>query len=203
MKKITVIIKDDTILFKYRKNKLTEPNLLNTNIISNNELVFSDEYLKENTKIVSLFIKELINEKNITKIVISNNELACIVLDLLKNVQTIEELNITDNDNLTYALCEKVIKYKNIKKLNCYNIPQFMIEELDKHKILAESRNEVLFTSNFMADNDLNSFSKIYYKTIIKIDDNLSDNEKEDIRTFFLINKYVKVIHIDNYYKLN
>lgn len=199
MKKITVIIKDDTILFKYRKNKLTEPNLLNTNIISNNELVFSDEYLKENTKIVSLFIKELINEKNITKIVISNNELACIVLDLLKNVQTIEELNITDNDNLTYALCEKVIKYKNIKKLNCYNIPQFMIEELDKHKILAESRNEVLFTSNFMADNDLNSFSKIYYKTIIKIDDNLSDNEKEDIRTFFLINKYVKVIHIDNY----
>jgi len=119
MKKITVIIKDDTILFKYRKNKLTEPNLLNTNVISNNELVFSDEYLKENTKIVSLFIKELISEKNITKIVISNNELACIVLDLLKNVQTIEELSITDNDNLTYALCEKVIKYKNIKKLNC------------------------------------------------------------------------------------
>ena len=117
MKKITVIIKDDTILFKYRKNKLTEPNLLNTNVISNNELVFSDEYLKENTKIVSLFIKELISEKNITKIVISNNELACIVLDLLKNVQTIEELSITDNDNLTYALCEKVIKYKKIKLL--------------------------------------------------------------------------------------
>ena len=198
MKKITVIIQDDTILFKYRKSKLTEPNLLNTNVISNNELIFSEDYLNENAKIVSLFLKELINEKNVTKIIISNNELANIVLDLLKNISNIEELSITDDDNLTYAICEKIIKNKNIKKLNCYNIPQFMIEELDKHKILAESRNEVLFTSNFMSDNDLNSFSKIYYKTIIKIDENLTENEKEDIRTFFLINKYIKVIHIDN-----
>ncbi len=199
MKKITVTIQENTILFKYRTKKLTEPNLLNTNVISNNELVFSDEYLKENIKIVSLFLRELIIEKNITKVVITNNELACIILDLLKNVQAIEELTITDNDNLTYAICEKIIKNKNIKKLNCYNIPQFMIEELDKHKIVAESRNEVLFTSNFMADNDLNSFSKIYYKNTIKIDDNLTDAEKEDIRTFFLINRYIRVIHIDNY----
>ena len=199
MKKITVTIQEDTILFKYRTNKPVEQNLLNTNVISNNELVFSDEYLKENTKIVSLFLKELIVERNITKVVISNNELASIILDLLKNVQTIEVLTINDNDNLTYAVCEKVIKNKNIKKLNCYSIPQFMIEELDKHKILAESRNEVLFTSNFMADNDLTSFSKIYYKNTIKIDNNLTDNEKEDIRTFFLINRYIRIIHIDNY----
>ena len=47
-----------------------------------------------------------------------------------------------------------------------------------------------------MADNDLNSFSKIYYKNVIKIDDNLTENEKEDIRTFFLINRYIKVINI-------
>ena len=199
MKKITIAIKDDTILFKYRRNKITEHNLLNTNVISNNELVFSDEYLLENTKIVSLFFKELIIEKDIKNVIISSNELACIALDLLKHIPVIETLTITDNDNLLYAICEKVIKYKNIKKLNCYSIPQFMIEELDKHKILAESRNEVLFTSNFMADNDLNSFSKIYYKTCIKIDDTITDNEKEDIRTFFLINRYIKVIHIDNY----
>lgn len=199
MKKITVTIQDNTILFKYRTKKLVEPSLLNTNVISNNELVFSDEYLKENTKIVGLFLKELIIEKDIIKVIISNNELALIVIDLLKNVQTIEELTITDNDNLSYAICEKVIKNRNIKKLNCYNIPQFMIEELDKYKILAESRNEVLFTSNFMADNDLNSFSKIYYKTTIKIDDNLTEAEKEDVKTFFSINRYIRVIHIDNY----
>ena len=199
MKKITVTIKNDTILFKYRTNKPVEPNLLNTNVISNNELIFSDDYLVNNTKIVNLFLKDLIFEKNIINVIISSNELATIVIDLLQNVQTIELLTITDDDSLLYSICEKIIKNKNIKKISCYSIPQFMIEELDKHDILAESRNEVLFTSNFMADNDLNSFSKIYYKTSIKIDDNITYKEKEDIKTFFLINKYIKVIHIDNY----
>ena len=60
MKKITVTIKDDTILFKYRRSKVTEPNLLNTNVISNDELVFSDEYIKENYKIIATFLSELI-----------------------------------------------------------------------------------------------------------------------------------------------
>ena len=110
MKKITVIIKDDTILFKYRRTKTAEPDLLNTNVISNNELVFSDEYLIENTKIVGLFFKDLMIEKNINKVIISNNDLACIVLDLLKQIPNIESLTITDNDNLLYAICEKLIK---------------------------------------------------------------------------------------------
>ena len=199
MKKITVTIKDNTILFKYRIKKPVEPNLLNTNVISNNELVFSDEYLKENVKIVSLFLNELIQEKEITDVVISNNELALLVLDILKKVNEISILTINDNDNLSYAVCEKIIKNKNIKTLNCYGIPQFMIEELDKHGIKVESRNEVLFTSAFMSNNELTSFSKMYYKTSIKIDNNLTENEIEDIKTFFLINKYIRVIHIDNY----
>ena len=80
MKKITVTIQENTILFKYRTNKPVEVNLMNTNVISNNELVFSDEYLLENSKIVSLFLSDLVIEKNITNIVISNNILADIVL---------------------------------------------------------------------------------------------------------------------------
>ena len=71
MKKITVTIQENTILFKYRTNKPVEQNLMNTNVISNNELVFSDEYLLENSKIVSLFLSDLVIEKNITNIVIS------------------------------------------------------------------------------------------------------------------------------------
>ena len=92
MKKITITIQNNTILFKYRTNKPIEVNLLNTNVISNNELVFSDQYLIENTRIVSLFLNDLIIEKNITDVVISNNVLAELVLDLLKTVQEIESV---------------------------------------------------------------------------------------------------------------
>ena len=68
MKKITIQIQDKSLIFKYRTNKPVPTNLLNTNVISNNELIFSDEYIKENTKLVGLFLSDLakmreINEK--------------------------------------------------------------------------------------------------------------------------------------------
>lgn len=199
MKKITIFIQNHTLLFKYRTNKPVEPNLLNTNVISNNELVFSDEYLKTNGKIVGLFILDLAKEREINEIVVSNNEIGELIIDIIKKLPVVNCFTINDDDNLSYALCEKICKSKNIKKINCYGIPQFMIESLDKQGIGVESRYEVLFTSNFMAENNLTSFSKIYYKTNINIGEVLIKEDFEDIKTFIIINKYLKVIHFDKY----
>lgn len=199
MKKIAILIKDKTLLFKYRTNKPVEPNLLNTNVISNNELIFSDEYLMENSKIVGLFLYDLAKEKEISEIVVSSNSLGELIIDILKRIPKIESFTISEDENLSYKLCEAIIKNKNIKKVNCYGIPQFMIETLDKANIAVDSRYEVLFTSNFMAENNLTSFSKIYYKTNIRIGEILGSEDINDIKTFFAINKYLKVIHFDKY----
>ena len=96
MKKIAVIIKENSLYFKYRIKKLTEPNLLNTNVISNNELVFSDEYILENKKIVSLFIADLVKEQGAKTLVVSNNELALLVMDVLDKVDSIDCLRIEE-----------------------------------------------------------------------------------------------------------
>ncbi len=199
MKKIVIMIKDKTLVFKYRTNKPVEPNLLNTNVISNNELIFSDEYLQENTKLVKLFIGDLAKESEINEISVSNNTIGELVIGILKNIPKIDNFYITDDVNLSYALCESIIKSKNIKKVNCYGIPQFMIETLDKNGIAVDSRYEVLFTSNFMAENNLTSFSKMYYKTNIRVGDILRNEDINDIKTFMAINKYLKVIHFDKY----
>lgn len=199
MKKITILINNNVLVFKYRVKKLTEPNLLNTNVISNNELVFSDEYLQNNVKLVGLFICDLAKERNITEINVSNNELCMLILDIIKKIPTISKLTITDNENLTYSLCEQLCKTKNIKSLDCYGIPEFMIETLDKYGIAVNSRNEVLFTSNFMSQNNLSSFSKIYYKNNIRIDERVDTEDLNDIKTFLAINKYLKVIHFEKY----
>lgn len=199
MKKITVLIKDNTLIFKYRTNKPVEPNLLNTNVIANNELVFSDEYILKNSKIVGLFLCDLAKEREIKEISVTTNEIGELVLDIVKRLSTIECFTVTDDSNVSYLLCEKIIKNKNIKKLNCYSIPQFLVENLDKHNIIVESRNEVLFTSNFMASNNLTSFSKMYYKNNIKISSLLSDEDLQDLKTFCTINKYLKVIHFESY----
>ena len=52
--------------FSYKKiSDKGNSNLLNTNIITDNELVFSEEYIENNKKIVISFVKELIIQYNI------------------------------------------------------------------------------------------------------------------------------------------
>jgi len=197
MKKISVVIKNNSLYFKYKTKKMDEPNLLNTNVISNNELVFSDEYILENQKIVSLFIADLAKEHEIKNIVVSNNELAVLIFDVLKKLDNVECFKIEEDDNLTYAVCECLINSKSIKKLECFSIAQFMLEMLDKNGIKVDSRNEVLFTSKFMAENDLTSFSKMYYKTSIHIDAVVTEEDITDFKNFLNVNRYLKVIHFD------
>jgi sortase B len=197
VKKISIVIKDNSLFFKYKVRKMEEPNLLNTNVISNNELVFSDEYILENQKIVSLFIADLAKEHDIKNIVVSNNELALLVFDVLKKLDSVECFKIEEDDNLTYAVCEALVNSKCIKKLECFSIAQFMLELLDKNGIKVDSRNEVLFTSKFMAENDLISFSKMYYKTSINVDSVVTEEDISDFKNFLSINRYLKVIHFD------
>lgn len=199
MKKITISIQDNTLVFKYRTNKPVAVNLLNTNVISDNELVFSDEYIEKNKKIVGLFLCDLVNDKSITDITISNNDMALLVLDVLKGLKNIEVLSLNDDETISYELCEKISKSTNIKMVNCYSIPAFLIEMLDKNNIKVESRNEVLFTSNFMLDNNLSSFSQIYYKNSVKFGEIITNEDIEDFNSLCNINKYLKNIHLDKY----
>ena len=169
MKKILINIKNESLYFSYRNtvNK-DQGNLLNTNIISDNELVFSEEYINENEKIVSLFIKELCVDKDIHSVTVSKIDLAIPILKLLKKNEYVTTFQIKENCNLTYSICEELTKSKYIKKLNCFSCPTFMLEMLDKYNIYVESRSETFFTSDFIQENDLQQFSKLYYKTAVR-----------------------------------
>ena len=116
MKKITVQIQDNSLIFKYRTNKPVATNLLNTNVISNNELVFSDEYLKENSKLVGLFLSDLAKIREITEIKVSSLEIALLIIDIISRLNLITNFVITEDEVVSYELCDKIIKAKNIKK---------------------------------------------------------------------------------------
>ena len=72
-----------------------------------------------------------------------------------------------------------------------------MMEILDKKGIKVISRSEVLFTSEFMQENNLTSYSKIYYKSSIRISNILKNDDIEDINSFLSINKYLRTIHLE------
>lgn len=198
MKKVLISIKNNQIIFSYKKNNSNiSSDLINTNIISENELVFSDIYIKENSKILTSFIKELSIQYNIKEAVITKIDLAPLIINILSRATIVESLYIKEDDTITYEICESLVNIKHIKKLNCYSIQSFMIELLDKNNIICESRSEILYSSNFMEQNNLLQYSNIYYKTNIRITFPLSLEDLKDFEDFCKINKYLKVIHVN------
>lgn len=200
MKKILINIKEECLNFSYKSSINKEQgNLLNTNIISDNELVFSEEYIKENQKIVALFVKELCIEKDIHSVMVSKIELAIPILKLLKKNEYVTKFIIKENCNLTYTICEELSKNDYIKTLNCFSAPTFMLEMLDNYDIVIETRNETFFTSKFMLENNLQQFSKIYYKSSVRFTPPLDNDDLEDFNSFCKINRYLKHIHINEF----
>lgn len=198
MIKILLQIKDNKLFFSIKKRLNTEQkSLINTNVISQNELVFSDEYIVQNIKIVHNFLKELINDYQINTLVIKESEIAPLVLHISSNIPIIKSLYLLEESILNYRICEKIIKSNNIKYVSLYNIPTYLLEMLDKENITVDSRNEMLFLSNFMKDNNLDKFSSLYYKTTITLNLPLSKEDEEDFLSFMSINKYLKVIYIN------
>lgn len=196
--KILIKIKDEKLSFYNKKKLNTEyKNMLNTNVISNDEVVFSDDYIKQNYQIVFSFLNELIKQYNLNTITFQNNDIAELIFPILGNFKTINTLYFESEEILTYKLYEKIIKFGNIKYLSAGYIPQYLFEGLDKYSIVPESRNEILFTSNFMELNGLNTYSSLYYKYTVYLDFPLSAQDKEDFEIFCNINKQLKVVHVN------
>ena len=198
MKKILIKIQDNSLFIKERVKLSNEyKNLLNTNVISCDELVFSEEYIIENKKIVTAFLDELTKDYNINIVIIEKNAFALLFIELLKNNKQIDTLILKEDSALTFPMCEAIMK-SYIKNVNCYNLQPFMIEYLDKYDILVESRNEILFLSNFMLENDLSQFSSLFYKMTLRIEFPLNEQDEQDFIAFCKINKYLKTINVNS-----
>ncbi len=199
MIKILFQIKDNKLLVQIRKRlNSDQKNIINTNVISQNELVFSDEYIASNLKLMHNFIKEITINYNINTLIIKEFSIAPLILSITSNISNLVSLYLLEESILNYNICEKIIKTNTIKFVSLYNIPTFLLEMLDREKITVESRNEILFLSNFMKENNLNNFSSLYYATSIYLDFPFSKEDEEDFAAFININKYLKTIYINN-----
>ena len=196
--KILFKIKNNSLQVLNRKKLNSEyKNMLNTNVISNNELVFSDEYIKSNYRIVISFVNGLISEYHITKLEFQNNEVASLLMPFIPNLKNITSLYFSSEEVFIYQFYEYIKQNKDIKFVSAHFIPEYLFEMLDKANIIPESRDEILFISNFMELNKLNNYASIFYKYIINLEFPLTKDDIEDFNTFCKINKNLKVININ------
>lgn len=193
MKKILVLIQNSSLFFSYKQNHAIREDLMNTNIISDSELVFTDDYISENQKIVLPFFKELCAMNHIDTLVFQNMEIASFLLSFFKNT-SVKKIKVKKNEIVSYTFCEELIHYKNIDELDCYSIANFTFDFLDNHHIKVTTHSEVFYLSQFMQQNGLQDYSKMYYQKQIKIYQKLSVEDQEDLLTFFKINRYLKIV---------
>lgn len=195
IKKILISVVGSYLYFEY-KNDNALANLLNTNVISEQELAFSEAYIKSNKSIVTTFMEEIISEQHINGIRLKDQEIGLIVLDLFTKNKSIKEIFIEDESPITFDLCMKIVACKSIKQVNCYCIPKFILQQFDKRHIKVTSRDEIFFTSHFMQVNNFINYASIYYSNQIVIDKILNPPDYADLNTFCQINKYLKEVHL-------
>ena len=201
MKKILISLNSDTINFRYKIDKTKQERdltktLMNTNVISNDELIFSDAYLKSNVKIMSSFLNEIIKDKKISKLVIEEFDIVPLVLDITNSIKYITKLYITSDFSINYKIYEKLLCSSYLKYINCFEIPSFMLEKLCTNDVVVDLRCEIVSISNFVYQNNLVNYTKLYYRKIIKIFDKFNGEDLNDFETFCHINRNLKTIYI-------
>lgn len=204
MKKILISFSNDTVNFRYKIDKTKEEKdltktLMNTNVISNDELIFSDSYLKNNVNIMSSFLTEIIRDKKISKLVIEEFDIIPIVLDITNSIKYITKLYIIPDVAVNYKVYEKLLNCSYLKFVNCFEIPSFMLEKLCDNGIVVDLRCEIISISNFVYQNNLVNYTKLYYRKTIKIFEKFNDTDLNDFETFCQINRNLKTIYIYDY----
>ncbi len=202
--RILIKVKDDKLLFAIRKRlNNDDKNIINTNLISDDEIFFTDDYVKDHSLVVVSFLNALIKTYNINTLSFQEMAVAEVFQTLIAKFKSIKNIYFESDEVLTYSLCESLAKCNNVKFVSANYIPSYMFEMLDKYNIIPESRDEVLFTSNFMQINDLTNYSTIFYKYIIYLEFPFTSEDMEDFSTFCNINKNLKIIHINKPNRFN
>lgn len=197
MHKILIKVTKNDLTFSIYNKETNKANLNNTNIINTKNIIFTDEYILENMDLVSAFLNVVILKNNVTNIVVKDIKLTKLILHLTNYLPSLTSLYIMSDENVTSDLAEMIYNSKYLKHLNCFNLSNFMFEKLNK-KLTVEVRSELLFISNFMKNNNITTYSDIYYKKNIIID-TFDKNDLIDFETFLKVNKKLKSIDIKNY----
>ena len=197
------------IVFKIVKNEIIvsllnkdfKENLNNTNVINTKETYFSINYINENVELVSSFLNVIIIKNNIHKLIVNNEEATLITLKIIKNINKIDEIYLNYDNTLKYDEFIELLNNNYLKVINLFDIPNYLLEMIDVNKNLKVTiRNEILFTSNFMEINNINTYSDIFYKKEIYINE-FKDRDYLDFDSFIQINKYLKIINFNYFSK--
>ncbi len=200
MQKIAIKIEEKSLSFELYQKKVKEENLNNTNVITTKNLIFSSDYMEENSDLVSAFLKIIVLKNDIHEARISSLSVAVPALLILSSISSITKLYFLEDATLNYDLVERILENPYVEYINCYSMKEFLFERITQyHHAKVELRNEIFFLSDFMEENKLHTYSDIYYKKKISIKKKFEEEDFKDYENFVAINNALKQIQIYAY----
>lgn len=200
MNKIMFKISSNVLFAQILNKDMPKEDLNKTNIIDTRELVFSEYYIKQNLDLVSSFLNVIIIKRKISKVIVKDFEIIGPVLDIIKSIPNIKDLSIVSDVLINYDVFLKLLENNYLEKIDCYDFPKILLDRLDVNKnIEVKTRTEILFVSNFMKINNLNTYSDIYYKKSIVITNPFKKEDLDDYITFIKINNHLKEIDFKDF----
>ena len=197
MSKILIKVSGNNLVFSKYALKEEKTNLNNTNI------VFTSEYILSNLSLVSAFIKVIVIKNKINAFVIKEFEIAIPVIELLKQIPDIPNLIFKEDNTLPHDIYEQLNVHYIVDNVECYNMAEYMFEDLNRKGYHINLKSKVFFISKFMHHDDLKTYSDLYYKTKLNIDFILDDIDLKEFEAFLKINNHLKVIELTRYSKEN
>lgn len=193
-------INSTAITINKTTRSIDKKGLNNTNIINTKELKFDPEYIIENIELVASFLNVIIIKNNINTCIINTGECVPTLVELVNYWEKINNLVFKENNQITYDVFMKLLDNHYLTSIDCYSMPCYLMEKLDKNKnIKIHMRERNTYTSRFMQENFLNSYSDIFYKKTILVTSVFDENELYDLRNFIAINKNLKTIRLVNF----
>ena len=190
-------ISKDSISINESKRSIDKKGLNNTNVINTKELNFSPDYIRMNIELVASFLNVVIIKNNITKCVINTNKNLATLVSVINYWEKINELVIKPDVIVEHDVFLQLLDNRFLNYFECFSMPSYLVDRLDMNKnIKVKTRRQHTYTSRFMNDNLLASYSDIYYKKNILIYSDIDDNELRDIQNFLAINNNLKTIKL-------
>ncbi len=200
MKKISIEVNTQEIIFSFNKSSSKQTTIDTSNIESLNKINCSYEYILKNMGLVITFLKNSSSRTNPNKLIIEKYSLTGLVIQLTEGLENIDTIIFKEKETLSKGVYDLIIEDKlKIKNLECYNIDKQMLNNLKNKGIKVILKNEITFVNTFMKDNNFNTHADLYGKTHITFNKVPNEYDLDDFTNFLKLNKSLTTVGIKKY----
>lgn len=184
MKVISIVIDNDAFLVE--KVKIRSRNNVDNNQVVNNTFYYTEKYIKKNNDIV----KEILSTKSIKRVIYKDFDSFLTLFSLIN----VSNIRFDVNKALTNKVMDTLIQDNYLEYLECYFMPSDYVHQFAIKNISIKFNNDMLFSSEFVRDNELKNMKHIYYKKHVKF--HSEKDVMDNLEGFLSVNSHLEIIHL-------